>query len=57
MITANPNPAAHAGEAQASRSTDPREAYWKTVEAELLKLSAASKLYAAAAPAVIGGAA
>jgi hypothetical protein len=57
MITANPNPASHAGEAQASSATDPREAYWETVEAELLKLSAAARLYAAAAPAVIGGAA
>jgi hypothetical protein len=57
MITANPNPAAHAGEAQASNAADPREAYWEEVEAELLKRPAASKLYAAAVPAVIGGAA
>jgi hypothetical protein len=57
MITANPNPAAHAGEAQASSATDPREAYWEEVEAELLKLPAAAKLYSAAVPAAIGGAA
>jgi hypothetical protein len=57
MLAQTKAPAAHAGEAQASGLVDPREAYWETVEAELLKLSAAARLYAAAAPVVIGGAA
>jgi hypothetical protein len=57
MLAQTKAPAAHAGEAQASSLVDPREAYWEEVEAELLKLPAASKLYAAAAPAAIGGAA
>jgi hypothetical protein len=56
MLAEKLMPPAHAGEAQASISLDPREAYWEVVEAELLKMSPAAKIYAAAAPAVIGGA-
>lgn len=57
MLSEKLNPASYAGEDQASRPADPREVYWAEVEAELLKLPAAAKLYAAAAPAAIGGAA
>jgi len=62
MITANPNPAAHAGEAQASNSLAVQQAHWERAESELIRQcgthSARHVIQAifAASPAVIGGA-
>jgi hypothetical protein len=41
MITANPNPAAHAGEAQASNLVDPREPHWATLAVQLMQAARA----------------
>jgi hypothetical protein len=57
MLAEKLTPAAHGGEAQASSSLVKQQAHWEAVESGLLALPAATYLYAAAAPAVIGGAA